>query len=69
MVHFGRVSTAMVTPFDKKGHIDFSVGFKHQDITFIYVQDLVQAVFLTFNRGKNGRKFARRTNKVNFKYR
>lgn len=24
MVSFGRVSTAMVTPFDKKGHIDFS---------------------------------------------
>ncbi|MFL6560937.1 MAG: 4-hydroxy-tetrahydrodipicolinate synthase [Bacillus sp. (in: firmicutes)] len=24
MVHFGRVSTAMVTPFDKKGHIDFA---------------------------------------------
>lgn len=23
MVRFGRVSTAMVTPFDKKGHIDF----------------------------------------------
>ncbi|WP_423801708.1 4-hydroxy-tetrahydrodipicolinate synthase [Neobacillus sp. SAB-20_R2A] len=23
MVHFGRVSTAMVTPFDHKGHIDF----------------------------------------------
>ncbi|MCH6266292.1 MULTISPECIES: 4-hydroxy-tetrahydrodipicolinate synthase [Neobacillus] len=23
MVHFGRVSTAMVTPFDNKGHIDF----------------------------------------------
>lgn len=23
MVHFGRVSTAMVTPLDKKGHIDF----------------------------------------------
>ncbi|ULT58604.1 4-hydroxy-tetrahydrodipicolinate synthase [Neobacillus drentensis] len=23
MVHFGRVSTAMVTPFDKNGHIDF----------------------------------------------
>ena len=40
-----------------KGHIDFSVGFKHQDITFIYVEDLVQAVFLTFNRGKNGRKY------------
>ncbi|WML39107.1 4-hydroxy-tetrahydrodipicolinate synthase [Neobacillus sp. OS1-2] len=24
MVHFGRVSTAMVTPFDNKGHIDFA---------------------------------------------
>ncbi|WP_066320688.1 4-hydroxy-tetrahydrodipicolinate synthase [Bacillus sp. FJAT-29814] len=24
MVHFGRVATAMVTPFDKKGHIDFA---------------------------------------------
>lgn len=24
MVQFGRVSTAMVTPFDKKGHIDFA---------------------------------------------
>ncbi|MGG3561764.1 4-hydroxy-tetrahydrodipicolinate synthase [Neobacillus rhizosphaerae] len=24
MIHFGRVSTAMVTPFDKKGHIDFA---------------------------------------------
>jgi 4-hydroxy-tetrahydrodipicolinate synthase len=24
MVLFGRVSTAMVTPFDKKGHIDFT---------------------------------------------
>lgn len=23
MVHFGRVSTAMVTPFDNKGHVDF----------------------------------------------
>ncbi|MEH7335572.1 4-hydroxy-tetrahydrodipicolinate synthase [Neobacillus drentensis] len=24
MVHFGRLSTAMVTPFDNKGHIDFA---------------------------------------------
>ncbi|WP_066068698.1 4-hydroxy-tetrahydrodipicolinate synthase [Neobacillus soli] len=24
MAHFGRLSTAMVTPFDKKGHIDFA---------------------------------------------
>jgi nucleoside-diphosphate-sugar epimerase len=40
-----------------KGHLDFSVGFKHQDITFIYVQDVVQAIFLTFDRGRNGRKY------------
>lgn len=24
MIHFGRVSTAMVTPFNRKGHIDFA---------------------------------------------
>jgi 4-hydroxy-tetrahydrodipicolinate synthase len=24
MVHFGRVATAMVTPFDKNGHVDFA---------------------------------------------
>ncbi|WP_071459497.1 4-hydroxy-tetrahydrodipicolinate synthase [Bacillus massilinigeriensis] len=24
MVHFGRIATAMVTPFDKNGHIDFA---------------------------------------------
>ena len=39
-----------------KQHIDFSVGFKRQDITFVYVQDVVQAVFLALNHGKNGRK-------------
>lgn len=27
-------------------HVDFAAGFKRQDITFIYVKDLVQAVFL-----------------------
>lgn len=27
-------------------HIDFSVGFRRQDITFIYVHDVVSAVFL-----------------------
>lgn len=40
-----------------KQHIDFSVGFKRQDITFVYVQDVVQAVFLSLNHGKNGRKY------------
>ena len=34
-----------------KKHVDFSVGFKHQDITFVYVKDLVQAVFLALDRG------------------
>ncbi|MCD7899518.1 MAG: NAD(P)-dependent oxidoreductase [Bacteroides sp.] len=28
-----------------KNHFDFSVGFKKQELTFIYVADLVQAVF------------------------
>lgn len=40
-----------------KQHIDFSVGFKRQDITFVYVQDVVQAVLLALNHGKNGRKY------------
>ena len=40
-----------------KAHIDFSVGFKRQDITFVYVLDVVQAVFLALDRGMNGRKY------------
>lgn len=27
------------------GHVDFSVGFRPQEITFVYVRDVVQAVF------------------------
>ena len=27
-------------------HMDFSVGFKRQDLTFVYVKDIVQAIFL-----------------------
>lgn len=38
-------------------HVDFSVGYKRQDITFIYVKDLVQAVFLALDRGMSGRKY------------
>ncbi len=34
-----------------KKHIDFAVGYKKQDITFVYVQDLVQAVFLALEKG------------------
>ncbi len=40
-----------------KGHMDFAVGFKRQDITFVYVQDVVQAVFLALDHGMNGRKY------------
>ena len=40
-----------------KGHSDFAVGYKRQDITFVYVEDVVQAVFLALDRGENGRKY------------
>ena len=40
-----------------KQHVDFSVGFHRQDITFVYVQDVVQAVFLAFDHGMSGRKY------------
>lgn len=38
-------------------HVDFAVGFKRQDITFVYVKDVVQAVFLALERGAVGRKY------------
>ncbi len=40
-----------------RSHVDFSVGFKRQDITFVYVQDVVQAAFLALDHGMNGRKY------------
>lgn len=40
-----------------KQHSDFAVGFKRQDITFVYVEDVVQAVFLALEKGKDGRKY------------
>ena len=40
-----------------KGHSDFAVGFKRQDITFVYVTDVVQAVFLALEKGRTGRKY------------
>ena len=40
-----------------KGHSDFAVGFKRQDITFVYVEDVVQAVFLALEKGESGRKY------------
>ena len=40
-----------------KSHVDFAVGFQRQDITFIYVTDVVQAVFLAMEKGQTGRKY------------
>ena len=40
-----------------KQHVDFAVGYKKQDITFVYVSDVVQAVFLALQKGKPGRKY------------
>lgn len=38
-------------------HVDFSAGFERQDLTFVYVKDLVQAVFLALDHGADGRKY------------
>ncbi|MBQ9187379.1 MAG: NAD(P)-dependent oxidoreductase [Prevotella sp.] len=38
-----------------KAHTDFAVGFRRQDITFVYVADVVQAVFLALEKGQAGR--------------
>lgn len=40
-----------------RGHVDFAVGYKPQVITFVYVLDVVQAVFLALERGTSGRKY------------
>lgn len=40
-----------------KKHVDFAVGYRCQDITFIYVQDVVQAVFLSLSKDVCGRTF------------
>lgn len=34
-----------------KNHIDFAAGYKPQTITFIYVKDLVKAIFLAIDKG------------------
>lgn len=38
-------------------HIDFSVGYKPQVITFIYVKDLVKAVYLVMEKGVTQRSY------------
>ena len=40
-----------------KQHSDFAVGFQQQDITFVYVLDVVQAVFLACEKGQTARKY------------
>jgi nucleoside-diphosphate-sugar epimerase len=40
-----------------KGHTDFAVGYKSQELTFVYVLDLVQAIFLALKKGKSGKKY------------
>lgn len=40
-----------------KQHSDFAVGYKRQDITFVYVDDVVQAVFLACEKGQTGRAY------------
>lgn len=40
-----------------KQHIDFAAGFKRQDLTFIYVKDLVQAIYLAIGRGVKQRAY------------
>ena len=40
-----------------KNHSDFAVGFKRQDITFVYVRDVVQAVFEALDHGVVGHAY------------
>lgn len=40
-----------------QAHTDFAVGYKQQDITFVYVTDVVQAVFLALEKGEIGRRY------------
>lgn len=38
-------------------HIDFAVGYKEQIITFVYVDDVVQAAFLALTKGERGKAY------------
>ena len=38
-------------------HVDFAAGFKRQDLTFIYVKDLVQAVYLAIDKAVTRRAY------------
>lgn len=38
-------------------HIDFAAGFKRQVITFVYVDDVVQAAYLALTKGSRGQAY------------
>ncbi len=38
-------------------HVDFAVGRRQQDITFVYVSDVVQAVFLAMEQQESGKAY------------
>ena len=38
-------------------HVDFAVGYRPQELTFIYVHDLVQAALAALTRGERGRAY------------
>lgn len=40
-----------------RNHIDFSVGFKPQEITFVYVKDLVGTVFAAIDKKVEGKTY------------
>lgn len=33
-----------------RSHVDFSAGYQRQDLTFVYVKDMVQAIFLSIDK-------------------
>lgn len=41
-----------------KQHLDFSVGYSRQDLTFVYVRDVVQAVFKAIDKNVSCRAYA-----------
>lgn len=45
----------MIKSIDR--HVDFGVGFKRQELTFIYVDDLVEAMYMALASGVVNRKY------------
>ena len=40
-----------------KGHTDFSVGYRRQEITFVYVKDLATSIYASVRKGTVGRAY------------